>query len=68
MADHDRSSDPPVTIHIIEYIRLPPETQKCQQLRDTRQLAWIANLNTLVPHGLNFQDLSLRLSHYHAAI
>ena len=56
MVEHGRSADPPVSIHILEYIKLPPETQKSQQLRDMRELAWIANLNTLVPHGLNLQD------------
>ena len=56
MVEHGRSADPPVSIHILEYIKLPPETQKSQQLHDMWELAWIANLNTLVPHGLNLQD------------
>ena len=56
MSLHNRSVDPPINIHVLEYIKLSPEMSKSQSLRDSRELAWIANLHTLVPHGLNLQD------------
>ena len=50
--------DPSMTIHILEYIRLPKDTPRSNSLRDQRELVWIHRLNTLIPNGLNILDSS----------
>ena len=53
---HKIHSDPPFKIFILEFIKLPPKSHRASILRDTREQAWIARLNTLVPSGLNLAD------------
>ena len=48
--------DPNMTIHILEYVRLPKDLQRSNSLRDNRELVWIHRLNTLLPNGLNILD------------
>ena len=52
--------DPNMTIHILEYIRLPRDLPRSHSLRDSRELVWIHRLNTLIPNGLNIVDCSMR--------
>ena len=43
---HSDHLDPNMTIHILEYIRLPKDLPRSNSLRDKRQLVWIHRLNT----------------------
>ena len=53
---HSDHLDPNMTIHILEYIRLPKDIPRSNSLRDNRELVWIHRLNTLIPNGLNILD------------
>ena len=53
---HSDHLDPNMTIHILEYIRLPKDLPRSNSLRDNRELVWIHRLNTLIPNGLNILD------------
>ena len=53
---HNDRTDPNMTIHILEYIRLPKDLPRSSSLRDNRELVWIHRLNTLIPNGLNILD------------
>ena len=53
---HNDQLDPNMTIHILEYIRLPKDLPRSSSLSDTRELVWIHKLNTLIPNGLNILD------------
>ena len=53
---HSDILDPNMTIHILEYIRLPKDLPRSSSLRDNRELVWIHRLNTLIPNGLNILD------------
>ena len=46
---HSDQLDSNMTIHILEYIRLPKDVQRSNSLRDSRELVWIHRLNTLIP-------------------
>ena len=48
--------DPNITIHILEYIRLPKDLPRSNSLRDNSKLVWIYRPNTLIPNGLNILD------------
>ena len=41
--------DPNMTLHILEYIRLPKDILRSNSLRNNRELVWIHKLNTLIP-------------------
>ena len=43
---HSDILDPNMTIHILEYIRLPKDLPRSSSLRDNRELVWIHRLNT----------------------
>ena len=43
---HKDQLDPRMTIHILEYIRLPKDIPRSNSLRDNRELFWIHRLNT----------------------
>ena len=45
-----------MTIHILEYIRLPKDLSRSNSLGDSMELVWIHRLNTLIPNGLNILD------------
>ena len=53
---HKDQLDPRMTIHILEYIKLPKDMPRSNSLRDKRELVWIHRLNTLIPNGLNILD------------
>ena len=53
---HNERADPNMTIHILEYMRLPKDLPRSSSLRDNRELVWIHRLNTLIPNGLNILD------------
>ena len=53
---HSYHLDPNMTIHILEYIRLPKDIPRSNSLRDNRELVWICRLNTLIPNILNILD------------
>ena len=42
---HNDRTDPNMTIHILEYIRLPKDLPRSSSLRDNRELVWIHRLN-----------------------
>ena len=45
-----------MTIHNLEYIKLPKGILRSHSLRDKRKLVRIQRLNTLIPNGLNIMD------------
>ena len=53
---HSDHLDPNMTIHILEYIRLPKDVPRSNSLRDNRELVWTHRLKTLIPNGLNILD------------
>ena len=53
---HSDHLDPNMTIHILDYRRLPKDVPRTNSLRDNRELVWIQRLNTLIPNGLNILD------------
>ena len=53
---HNDHLDPNMTIHILEYIRLPKDIPRSKSLRNNRELVRIERLNTLIPNGLNILD------------
>ena len=53
---HNDHLDSNMTIHTLEYIRLPKDILRSNSLRDSRELVWILRLNTLIPNGLNILD------------
>ena len=53
---HKDHIDPSMTIHILEYIRLPRDLPRSNSLRDSREVVWIHRLNTLIPNALNIVD------------
>ena len=53
---HEDQMDPRMTVHILEYIKLPKDIPKSNSLRDKRKLVWIHRLKTLIPNSLNILD------------
>ena len=53
---HSDQLAPNMTIHILEYIRLPKDVPRSNSLIDNRELVWIHRLNTLISNGLNILD------------
>ena len=53
---HSEQLDHYMTIHILEYIRLPKDVPRSNSLRVNRELVWIHRLITLIPNGLNILD------------
>ena len=51
-ASYKCSTNPRITIHILEYVRLPKDIHRPYSLRDQRELIWSHGLNTLIPDGL----------------
>ena len=50
-----------MTIHILEYIKLPKDLPRSNSLRDSRELVWIHRLNTFIPSGLNIYGLKYQI-------
>ena len=53
---HNDQLDSNMTIHILEYIRLPKDQPRSSLLRDNREVVWIHRLNTSIPNSLNILD------------
>ena len=53
---HNDQLDAKMTIHILEYIKLPRDIPRSNSLRDKRELVLIHRLNTLIPSGLSILD------------
>ena len=53
---HLPTTQPPLTVHILDFITLPRKTFDAWQKRLERERMWIARLNTLVPTGLNLLE------------
>ena len=51
---HGDHLDSNMTIHILEYKRLPKDLPRSNSLRDYRELVWIHKLNTLIANGLTY--------------
>ena len=52
-ASHDKTTNPRMTIHILEYIWTLKDATRSNSLRDRRDLVWVHRLHTIVPNGLN---------------
>jgi hypothetical protein len=53
-ANHKGLDD--VTIHVVDFISLPPDSIRGKALRDKIELNWIHRLSTVLPNGLNSMD------------
>ena len=56
MNTHDGNDIFKLKVHVLEFIRAPPDSHRAKQLRDQHERDWMARLNTLVPLGLNLQE------------
>ena len=54
--NHGDITNPPITILILELIKIDKKNPRSDTLRDSRKLAWIHRLDTLIPSGLNIMD------------
>ena len=46
----------PITIQILELIKINKKDPRSDPLRDSRELAWTHRLDTLIPSDLNMMD------------
>ena len=53
---HNIENIPSPLMHVLEFIKLPPNTNEAWQLRLKREKVWIFRLNTLIPAGLNLME------------
>ena len=53
---HDPVNPDQMKIHVLEFIKLPPESFAAWQLRLQREKVWISRLDTLIPTGLNLLE------------
>ena len=53
-ADHKGTSD--FQLHILEFIRLPPQSERARALRLLREKSWIHKMRCPAPRGLNIFD------------
>ena len=53
---HDPVNPDNMIIHVLEFVKLPPESFTAWQLRLQRERVWISRLDTLIPAGLNLLE------------
>ena len=47
--NHGNINNPPINIHTLELKKINKRNPRSDQLRDSRELAWIHRLDTLIP-------------------